>query len=70
MTWFLLALLGILLNSAGLCFFGESVIHRSMANGAAMAGVGDGIVALLLINAGIWVIAEAVALRRAGGGRE
>jgi hypothetical protein len=51
-----LIILGVLINCVGFCFFGSAVIHRSMANGAAAAGLLDGTIALLLINGGICLI--------------
>lgn len=63
MKWLLLAVLGIVLNSLGLCIFGAGVIHHGMAAGAAAAGFGDGLIGLILINAGVWLIAEAVRSR-------
>jgi hypothetical protein len=64
MTSLLFIVLGIVLNSAGLLLFGEAVIHRAMAAGAAAAGFGDSVLALLLINAGICLIV--LGLRRGG----
>jgi hypothetical protein len=63
MNWFFLGFLGVLLNSIGLCVFGEAIIHRTMAGGAALAGFFDGVIGLVLINLGVWLIAEAVKRR-------
>jgi hypothetical protein len=63
MKWFLLAFVGVILNSAGLCFFGDAIIHRAMANGAMAAGFLNGIIGLVLINAGICLIVEAAKWR-------
>jgi hypothetical protein len=52
-----LLIVGILINCVGFCFFGSAIIHRSMANGAAAAGLLDGTIGLLLINGGICLIA-------------
>jgi hypothetical protein len=57
MKSFPLVLLGILINSVGLCFLGNSIIHHAMANGAAAAGLFDGAMALILINLGVCLIA-------------
>jgi ABC-type Mn2+/Zn2+ transport system permease subunit len=70
MNSILVGLLGILLNSIGLCFFGDAIIHYAMANGAIAAGALHGILGLVLINLGIWLLAEAVGLRRAARVRE
>ena len=59
MKWLVLAILGVTLNGAGLCFFGDAVIHHAMANGAAAAGFLNGVIGLVLINAGICLIVEA-----------
>jgi hypothetical protein len=63
MKWFLLALTGVLLNGAGLCFLGNAIIHRSMEPGALNAWFWDGTLALILINAGICLIVEAAKWR-------
>jgi hypothetical protein len=58
MKWFAYTLLGIVLNCFGLYFFSDAVIHRAMANGALAAGFFSGLIALVLINLGICLIAE------------
>jgi hypothetical protein len=57
MKSFPLILLGVVLNSVGLYFFSDAVIHRTMANGAIAAGLFSFAIALILINLGIWLIA-------------
>ena len=57
MQGIILIVLGIVLNSIGLLLFGEAVTHNTVANGAILAGSFDGLLGLLLINAGICLIA-------------
>ena len=60
----LFLIVGIGLNSAGLLLFGEGVTHNTMANGAPLAGSFDGLLGLLLINAGICLIVLGLRGRR------
>jgi hypothetical protein len=53
-----LTIIGVVLNSAGLWLFGSAVIHRTVEAGAAMAGTGDTLLALVLINFGILLMIE------------
>jgi hypothetical protein len=63
MKWFLLALTGCLLNGAGLAFLGQAIVHRTVEAGAFNAWFWDGLIAMLLINAGICLIVEAAKWR-------
>ena len=55
--------LGVVLNSIGLLFFGEAIIHRAMEAGAPTAGFFDGLLGLLLINIGILLLLIAAGFR-------
>jgi hypothetical protein len=57
--WFFLAVLGVVLNGAGLCLFGDAVIHRMLQPDALNAWFWSGTFSLVLINAGICCIVEA-----------
>jgi hypothetical protein len=59
MKWLTLTVLGVLLNSIGLLFLGEAITHHTVEAGAATAGLGDGLLALILINLGILLMIEA-----------
>jgi hypothetical protein len=59
MNWFLLAFLGTMLNGAGLCFFAQSIIRKTLEPGALNAYLWYGLIGLILINAGICLIVEA-----------
>jgi hypothetical protein len=59
MKWFALTLIGIVLNCLGLYFFANAVVHRAVEAGAAAAGLGDSLLAFVLINAGILLMIEA-----------
>jgi cadmium resistance protein CadD (predicted permease) len=54
-----LTVIGVLLNCLGLWLFGDAIVHRTVEAGAAMAGTGDFLLALVLINLGIIVMIEA-----------
>jgi hypothetical protein len=58
MTWFLLTVLGVLVNCFGLYVFLGACVHRTVEAGAATAGLGDLILAFILINAGILLMIE------------
>jgi cadmium resistance protein CadD (predicted permease) len=59
MRWLTLTIVGVLLNCLGLCFLGEAITHHTVEAGALTAGLGDGLLALVLINLGIIVMIEA-----------
>ena len=63
MKWFFLALAGVMLNGAGLCVFGNAVLHRVVEPGAINAWFWDGTLSLVLINAGVCLIVEAAKWR-------
>jgi hypothetical protein len=63
MKWLLFAIIGVSLNGAGLCFFGNAVLHRTIEPGAINAWFWDGTLSLILINAGICFIVEAAKWR-------
>jgi hypothetical protein len=56
MSWLALIVIGVLLNSLGLWLFGDAIIHRTVEAGAALAGSGDFLLSLVLINLGIIVM--------------
>jgi hypothetical protein len=64
MSWFVLTLIGVLVNSLGLWLFGDAIVHRTVEAGAPAAGLGDSLLALLLINAGILLMIEGMRRRR------
>ena len=59
MRWLTLTIIGVLLNCLGLWLFGDAIVHRTVEAGAALAGTGDFLLALVLINLGIIVMIEA-----------
>ncbi len=59
MNWFVLGFLGTMLNGAGLCFLGNAILHKTLEPGALNAYFWDGLIGLVLINAGICLIVEA-----------
>jgi hypothetical protein len=63
MKWFLFATVGCLCNGAGLAFLGQAILHRTLEAGALNAWFWDGLLALILINAGICLIVEAAKWR-------
>jgi hypothetical protein len=59
MNWFFLAVIGVVLNGAGLSLFGDAVVHRTIEPGGINAWFWTGTFSLILINAGVCCIAEA-----------
>jgi Co/Zn/Cd efflux system component len=64
MRWLLFTVLGVVLNCVGLDLFADAVMHRTVEAGAAAAGIGDLILSLALINAGILLMIEGRRPRR------
>ena len=57
--WLFLAVLGVVLNGAGLSFFGDAVTHKTLQPTYFDGWFWEGTLSLVCINAGICCIVEA-----------
>lgn len=64
MSGLALIILGVLVNCLGLYFFALGVMHHTLEAGAALAGLGDGLLGVVLINLGILLMIEGSRRRR------